>query len=514
MDNISALDTHVTTSHKDLAQTVSRESLIQLSEQERPLDAAKTCELCNEELDSFKSYSRHVGRHQEDLALFVLPDRGLDADTDEEEGFGEDEKPEDAAGGSSDHARIDQEEGTGSFTRSPDSVSSDQGSLPDDEDEELLKTSAQNEARNNPEVGTPNQPKRGALTCNNCKIGGIICNGEKPCRQCTQVHLQCIYGPLWQPSRQDDKLGEQPAMDQGLSGLDPYLAALKQGSDESGVDVTNTPLVDSPDVEQQRIPISSLVESLGDHERGRKQAESSHPSPPFPRPLPIPVVPNDDDYHYRYDSSRNRDNDGWERHSYYDAEIDAEVHVERKVERREDGSEVITQRPIREDIDQDGLAHDDGARHDSGNPPPTSDSEARSGISNIRRADGSFETVETRESYPEDNRNRESFKATELGGDNLQDALGYSDGSQHPLDRYPYPSYDPYSRQPRTRHGPVFNSNDDDPENDEPLYGVDVNSEDGHQSTASFRAGGVPDFFRSMPNEDDDYDRGRRHFEG
>ncbi|KAK3388381.1 hypothetical protein B0T20DRAFT_365211, partial [Sordaria brevicollis] len=97
LENISALDAHITTCHKDLGQTVSRESLIQLAEQDRPLEAAKTCELCNEELDSFKSYSRHVGRHQEDLALFVLPDRGLDADTDQEEGFGEDEQPGDEA---------------------------------------------------------------------------------------------------------------------------------------------------------------------------------------------------------------------------------------------------------------------------------------------------------------------------------------------------------------------------------------------------------------------------------
>lgn len=65
------------------------------------------------------------------------------------------------------------------------------------------------------------------------------------------------------------------------------------------------------------------------------------------------LVRNDDDYHYRHDSSRNRDNDGWERHSYYDAERDAEVRVERKVERREDGSEVILERRIREHIDHD-----------------------------------------------------------------------------------------------------------------------------------------------------------------
>ncbi|KAH7633992.1 hypothetical protein B0T09DRAFT_250221, partial [Sordaria sp. MPI-SDFR-AT-0083] len=72
IEDIAALEAHLATFHKEHAETLSPESLIQLSKQERPLNASKKCELCNKELDSFKAYARHVGRHQEDVALFVL----------------------------------------------------------------------------------------------------------------------------------------------------------------------------------------------------------------------------------------------------------------------------------------------------------------------------------------------------------------------------------------------------------------------------------------------------------
>lgn len=81
IEDIPALESHLATFHKEHAETLSPESLVRLAEHDRPLDAPKNCELCNEELDSFKSYSRHVGRHQEDVALFVLPDRGLDEES-------------------------------------------------------------------------------------------------------------------------------------------------------------------------------------------------------------------------------------------------------------------------------------------------------------------------------------------------------------------------------------------------------------------------------------------------
>lgn len=81
IDGIPALNDHMARHHKEHADTLGTESLIQLSEQERPLNSSKACELCNEELDSFKAYARHVGRHQEDVALFALPNRGLDEDS-------------------------------------------------------------------------------------------------------------------------------------------------------------------------------------------------------------------------------------------------------------------------------------------------------------------------------------------------------------------------------------------------------------------------------------------------
>lgn len=81
VDDIPALKAHLATFHNEHAESLSPESLIRSSEQERPLDAPKQCELCSEELDSFKAYTRHVGRHQEDVALFVLPNRGIDEES-------------------------------------------------------------------------------------------------------------------------------------------------------------------------------------------------------------------------------------------------------------------------------------------------------------------------------------------------------------------------------------------------------------------------------------------------
>lgn len=59
------------------------ETIVDMSERRRPLDAACECPLCHEQLASMKAYARHVGRHQKDLALFALPRPDVDIDEDQ-----------------------------------------------------------------------------------------------------------------------------------------------------------------------------------------------------------------------------------------------------------------------------------------------------------------------------------------------------------------------------------------------------------------------------------------------
>ncbi|KAK3314877.1 hypothetical protein B0H66DRAFT_482065 [Apodospora peruviana] len=64
---------HLTTTHSNAIDEARLDTLVQLSERPKPLDAASTCPLCLQSLSSVKEYQRHVGRHQEELALFALP---------------------------------------------------------------------------------------------------------------------------------------------------------------------------------------------------------------------------------------------------------------------------------------------------------------------------------------------------------------------------------------------------------------------------------------------------------
>lgn len=129
VDDLPTLKAHLATFHKEHAQSLSPESLIQLSEQERPLDAPKQCELCGEDLDSFKAYTRHVGRHQEDVALFVLPDRGLD-----EESLSDDQNEE------SEHHAIKMSDGLPPFLFNDTAVHEDKDKVPPPSPYKLLET--------------------------------------------------------------------------------------------------------------------------------------------------------------------------------------------------------------------------------------------------------------------------------------------------------------------------------------------------------------------------------------
>ena len=53
------------------------ESLAKLSAQPRDMKKGVACPLCRETLSSVREYERHVGRHQEQLALFALPSQDV-----------------------------------------------------------------------------------------------------------------------------------------------------------------------------------------------------------------------------------------------------------------------------------------------------------------------------------------------------------------------------------------------------------------------------------------------------
>ncbi|KAK1775127.1 hypothetical protein QBC45DRAFT_360317 [Copromyces sp. CBS 386.78] len=87
------LRSHIAAFHRDITDPVEIQTLFSLAEHPKPLDAITECELCHEELNSMRDYLRHVGRHQEDIALFSLPDRGLEgdceSDNESEESYGD-----------------------------------------------------------------------------------------------------------------------------------------------------------------------------------------------------------------------------------------------------------------------------------------------------------------------------------------------------------------------------------------------------------------------------------------
>jgi hypothetical protein len=87
---MSECEDHAVQSHTASGVTKELSAIIRLNK--KPLDFSQglTCPLCDVKIDSAKEYQRHVGRHQEQLALFSLP--GLDskneADAGDEENSG------------------------------------------------------------------------------------------------------------------------------------------------------------------------------------------------------------------------------------------------------------------------------------------------------------------------------------------------------------------------------------------------------------------------------------------
>lgn len=64
---------HVQTQHQNMIRDDQIDILVKLSSRPLGESAEVTCELCSETLSSLKNYRRHVGRHQQQLALFALP---------------------------------------------------------------------------------------------------------------------------------------------------------------------------------------------------------------------------------------------------------------------------------------------------------------------------------------------------------------------------------------------------------------------------------------------------------
>ncbi|KAF5633916.1 zinc finger transcription factor ace1 [Fusarium tjaetaba] len=86
---------HLAQKHSETMKLTHLASLLTMCERPKSENEPADCPLCGERQSSFKQYQRHVGRHQEDLALFALPHLpgGLDEKNDEldSESQGQDE---------------------------------------------------------------------------------------------------------------------------------------------------------------------------------------------------------------------------------------------------------------------------------------------------------------------------------------------------------------------------------------------------------------------------------------
>ncbi|KAF5553085.1 zinc finger transcription factor ace1 [Fusarium phyllophilum] len=91
---------HLAQKHTETAELTHLVSLLTMCERPKSENEPADCPLCGERQFSFKQYQRHVGRHQEDLALFALPhlpgredDKNEESDS-ESEGIAEVESEE------------------------------------------------------------------------------------------------------------------------------------------------------------------------------------------------------------------------------------------------------------------------------------------------------------------------------------------------------------------------------------------------------------------------------------
>ncbi|KAH7126101.1 hypothetical protein EDB81DRAFT_663785 [Dactylonectria macrodidyma] len=83
---------HLKYAHAAASESAHLDSLLSLCEMLKLVNESENCPLCNESLQTLKHYLRHVGRHQEDLALFALPQLPGDQDDNDSESEKDDEK--------------------------------------------------------------------------------------------------------------------------------------------------------------------------------------------------------------------------------------------------------------------------------------------------------------------------------------------------------------------------------------------------------------------------------------
>lgn len=69
---------HLETIHPAGRPAADLDALVKLSERSFDIRKGVSCPLCHEVLHSIQQYQRHVGQHQEQLALFALPSPDVD----------------------------------------------------------------------------------------------------------------------------------------------------------------------------------------------------------------------------------------------------------------------------------------------------------------------------------------------------------------------------------------------------------------------------------------------------
>ncbi|KAF4963442.1 hypothetical protein FSARC_8539 [Fusarium sarcochroum] len=108
------IKTHLSMVHAATSDSAHLSSLLSICQQPKPEDDTAECPLCKEILPNLKQYQRHVGRHQEDLALFALPqlpgdDSGQNGEDTEDDARVEEQEEEEEEGEESDRDGVDAE---------------------------------------------------------------------------------------------------------------------------------------------------------------------------------------------------------------------------------------------------------------------------------------------------------------------------------------------------------------------------------------------------------------------
>ncbi|KLO85690.1 Uncharacterized protein LW93_14305 [Fusarium fujikuroi] len=78
--SLQGMKGHLAQKHSETAELTHLVSLLAMCERPKSEYEPADCPLCGERQSSFKQYQRHVGRHQEDLALFALPHLPVEED--------------------------------------------------------------------------------------------------------------------------------------------------------------------------------------------------------------------------------------------------------------------------------------------------------------------------------------------------------------------------------------------------------------------------------------------------